>query len=223
MRKISKKPIPPVLQNSATQWTNEFKNDPTNNTKKYRYRNAEIKGRLLEETSNKCVYCESKVGHNTPGDVEHKVPTSADKNKHFEWDNLTIACAECNRRKLDYFDSVKPFLDPYLDDVESRVKHLGPLASWMPGDSCAEITIKILEMHDKTRSELLTRKIETIEKLNNVVARMSSETGVMQEIMMLSIEKMKSKESEYSGMVCAVCETYNIDTKTPFGRFPLPV
>jgi hypothetical protein len=69
--------------------------------------------------------CESKIGHNCPGDIEHKCPTKKRLDLIFDWTNLTIACSECNRRKLEYYNPMCMFLDPNVDDVESLVVHLG--------------------------------------------------------------------------------------------------
>src|SRR5687767_14822167 len=101
MRKVSKHAEPDVLQTNHQEWTDAYLADPGNATKKYRYRHPEIKSALKEETADKCVYCESKIGHNTPGDVEHMTPSSVQPQHHFAWSNLTIACTECNRRKND--------------------------------------------------------------------------------------------------------------------------
>jgi hypothetical protein len=211
MRKITKSAVPLVLHESADAWTADFIADPANRTKKYRYRHADIKSALVAETDNKCVYCESKIGHNTPGDVEHKIPTSADLAQHFSWPNLTIACTECNRRKNDYYEPGKPFLDPYSDDVDARVIHHGPTVGWPPGDGPAEITVRILEFNDfASRKELIARKIETIDRLNITVARLSEADPLIQELMRQSIEKMKAQSAEYSGMVRAICNTYGI-------------
>ena len=119
---------------------------------KTKYRSASIKKVLKQETGNKCIYCESKIGHNTPGDVEHKVPVSFDGTKRFEWKNLTIACTECNRRKNDYYNNYAMFLDPYRNNVEQQIFHVGPVVFNQPGADEAEITIRILEL-----SEIISR------------------------------------------------------------------
>jgi len=211
VRKITKLPCPEVLQQNANSWSQAFLADPNNSTKRNRYRHRDIKETLLRETNDKCVYCESKVGHNTPGDVEHKTPSSKQPHLHFSWENLTIACTECNRRKSDYFDPNVPFLDPYSDDVEERVIHLGPLVSWRPGDNSAEVTVRMLELHDHSRDDLIKRKIEAIDKLNNLVARYLNENGVLREMIYLLIERMKSPESEFSAMNLSICRTYEIE------------
>jgi hypothetical protein len=210
MRRVAKTAVPPVLAQNAQVWLSEYAADHTNATKKYRYRHPEIKAALVAETNSKCVYCESKIGHNTPGDVEHKIPSSVEVARHFDWGTLTIACTECNRRKNAYFSTIKPFLDPYHDDVEKRVVHHGPTVGWLPGDAPAEVTVRTLQLNEPTRRELLFRKVELIDKLNVVVGRMSEADPLIQGLMRLKVSQMKGADAEYSAMVRSVCDTYGI-------------
>ena len=121
MRKLDKTGCPDVLVQNGDRWLREFLEQPDNATRRYRYRHPEIKRRLKEETFAKCVYCESKIGHNTPGDAEHIKPVSRVCQDIFVWENLTIACTECNRRKSDYYDVECMLLNPYTDDVEDMI------------------------------------------------------------------------------------------------------
>lgn len=212
MRKLQKLAEPPLLAQKKQVWLEEFLNDPDNGTKRYRYRKPEIKTKLLEETFDKCVYCEVKIGHNAPGQVEHKVPTSLVPNEHFTWTNLTIACGECNRRKNDYFDALKPFLDPYSDDVEARVVHYGPTVGWLAGDAVAETCITILELEGDARRKLISRKIEKIGDINNTVARMVRDPdpeirGLMKEKLMRAAQR----DAEYSSMIRSVLRTAGLE------------
>lgn len=209
MRSVNKGHEPQILTDNKLTWSAEYEADKGNKTKRYRYRHPEIKTALKRETAEKCVYCESKIGHNTPGDVEHKIPTSADSSLHFEWSNLTVACTECNRRKRDYFDVVKPFLDPYSAGIEARIVHHGPIVCWAPGDAVAENSVKILELH-AGRTDLISRKAEAIDALNNVVERLSDPDPLIQDLMRLTIRKMRAPQSEYSGMMVSVCEKYGL-------------
>jgi hypothetical protein len=84
MRCITKLDEPEILKNNKQQWLQDYICDEDNSYKKYKYRHADIKQRLKDETGYKCVYCESKIGHNTPGDIEHKEPSSKFRDKHFE-------------------------------------------------------------------------------------------------------------------------------------------
>jgi hypothetical protein len=204
MRNLEKAPKPGVLVANEVRWLEEFLADRDNKTKKYRYRDAEIKAALKAETNEKCVYCESKIGHNTPGDIEHKIPTSKDPAKHFTWGNLTIACGECNRRKNDFYREHDGFLDPYVDDVESLLEHHGPIVAWRAGEVRGEIAVKMLELSSAARTSLVQRKIEKFSELHHLLERYNSEQpGVLKELLLRQLKTMASRSSEYSAMVAA--------------------
>lgn len=205
MRNLVKLPIPQVLADNHDAWLASYLNDKSNPTNKYRYRQTDIKETLKEETGWKCAYCESKIGHNTPGDVEHKIPSSKAEGLHFDWQNLTVACTECNRRKNDYYEVGEGFLDPYTEDVESVIEHYGPVLGWANGNERAETTIKTLELDTIVRFSLIARKIEKIEELNNVIERYVKEKNPdMKYLMKEKIKRMIDRKSEYSGMLCAI-------------------
>lgn len=205
MRNLEKLPVPGILSSNHDEWLAAYVEDQNNPTKKYRYRHVEIKTTLKEETGWKCVYCESKIGHNTPGDIEHKIPSTKAEHLHFSWDNLTVACTECNRRKNDYYEEGEEFLDPYNDDVENMVEHYGPIMGWVNGNERAEITIKKLELDTYSRDALICRKIEKIEELNNVLERyVKEENKTIKSLMKKKVEQMIDKKSEYSGMLLAI-------------------
>lgn len=205
MRKLHKGPKPDVLEANETAWLGEFLADRDNKTKRYRYRDSTIKEALKQETAEKCVYCESKIGHNTPGDVEHKVPTSKDPSKHFTWANLTIACTECNRRKNNFYSEHEGFLDPYVDDVENILEHHGPIVGWRTGEVRGEVTVKTLELSSAARTALVARKIEKIGELQHLLERHKSEpSGMLKELLTRQLKTMASCSAEYSAMVSAV-------------------
>ncbi|MDQ8199680.1 HNH endonuclease [Pelagicoccus enzymogenes] len=207
MRKLEKLEKPQVLQDNASTWLSEYKSDKSNSTKKYRYRNSDIKSTLKIETGNKCVYCESKIGHNTPGDIEHKIPSSKFEDLHFEWSNLTIACTECNRRKNDYYVSGEEFLDPYVDDVEDLIEHHGPTVYWKNGNNRAEITVETLEFNSERRITLVIQKIEKIKALNNLLERWNQTSNQsLKTVLGLQIKEMADRTSEFSAMVLSVLD-----------------
>jgi hypothetical protein len=143
--------------------------------------------------------------------VEHKVPSSVDIDRHFEWNNLTIACTECNRRKNDYFDALKPFLDPNFDDVEARVLHYGPVVGWAQGDVPAEATVKTLQLQSEHRNVLLKRKIEKIAEVSDKVARLVREAGgPLEAIIRAELKAMTERSAEYSAMVSEMLRTAGV-------------
>lgn len=203
MRHIVKLEEPDVLSTNKDAWLAEYKADKTNPTKKFRYRHADIKRQLKTETGFKCIYCESKIGHNTPGDIEHIIPSSKNEDSHFTWENLSIACTECNRRKNAYYEEGEEFLNPYTDnDIETLLEHYGPIVNWRNGNPRAEITVRHLELNTQARTELIFRKIEKIEETNTLVERFIAESNpTLKKLQELQLQNMAEKKSEFSGMV----------------------
>ena len=205
MRQLVKLECPEVLRASGEAWLSAFLDDPTNQAKRFRYRHPEIKTRLKLETSGKCVYCESKIGHNTPGDVEHIGPVSKKREWIFVWENMTIACAECNRRKGNYFEPECMFISPYDDEVERMLIHLGPVVSWVPGNMRAEVSVRMLELNSRSRIDLVIRKIEKISEVYNLIGRINGERNLtLRKLLELQLDSLMSPESEFSAMVQSV-------------------
>lgn len=203
MRRLEKVEIPPVLAECHDTWLSDYLADPSE-TNRFRYRHREIKDTLRRETGWKCVYCESKIGHNTPGDVEHKVPSSRDRSLHFSWANLTVACGECNRRKREYYKADAEFLDPYSDPVEEWLLHLGPIVYWIPGNARAEVTVRKLALDTAERTQLLQRKCDVLEKaraLKELIAIGGND--VLLALRKDELRRMLDHAAEYSAMVRA--------------------
>src|SRR5262249_27227141 len=106
MIRLRKLDRPQVLEDNFDAWTAELQsaiqaNDPQIEKLKLRYRHADIKAALVEETHGKCAYCESQVRHVFPGDTEHIAPSSKRPDLTYQWTNLTLVCGVCNRNKWD--------------------------------------------------------------------------------------------------------------------------
>lgn len=207
MRNLNKLCCPEILVEKHNEWLAEYLENPESHARKTRYRHKDIKERVKEETFGKCIYCESYVGHNTPGDVEHLQPVKHFPDQRFVWDNLSLACTECNRRKSDYTHPDFPFLNPYADDVEAQVIHLGPIVTWQAGNKRSEITIKKLQMNNNERKELLFRKIEAVAEFDNLLERfLGEENEVIREMLRLEILSKGDTANEFSGLMCSLIE-----------------
>lgn len=209
MRKILKGTEPQVLIDNKESWKSALQSNPSNHNKN-KYRHPDIKKALRDETCNKCVYCESKIGFNCPGDIEHKIPKSKEADLIFEWNNMTIACNECNRRKSDYYDSACMFLDPYTDNVEGLVLHYGPFVVSLPGNKRSEVTVLILELSlNTTRKSLIGRKIEKLESIKHLIERIAVEdNAIIKDFLQKTLLESCSISAEYSGMVKTFVELF---------------
>ena len=212
MRRLTKIQEPQVLVDNRTDWTTACATPPLTDAKKYRYRHRDIKARLAEETSEKCIYCEQKVAPVAPSHVEHKTPVSVDASKRFDWANLTLACPECNRRKNAFYSNHIGFLDPYDDDVEYALIHRGPIVTWRPGESRAELSVRYLALDGSERNELVRKKIDFLSKLDNAVERYVSSKGTeLEPLLRKQLKSWGSIEAEFSGMVRSMFSLAGLD------------
>ena len=201
---LKKEDIPAILAKEAQNWTTALTTKlnsgkkPTN-TEKTRYRHPDIKQALIKETHGKCAYCESKILHVSPGDVEHIFPKSKRPELTFEWNNLTLACTECNRRKdaEDFCDS-KLFVDPYKVDPVEHFWFAGPAMIPVPGNDAAHATWKKLELN---REKLFGVRQEAIEdlrvRLSNIAKTLDPDARAI--LIAETLEEASAKK-EFSAM-----------------------
>ena len=109
------------------------------------YGSTEIRDLLKGLQHNKCCYCERK----TSGQIDHFRPKGAIRQSQgsrvhpgyywlaYRWDNLVLACEDCNLKKSDYF----PIEDPgqrarnHVDDLDRESPLLlNPYVETDPGE-----------------------------------------------------------------------------------------
>ncbi len=170
MISINKLPKPKILVENEDKWTQEYLDEldagnTPNNEISTRYNHPEIKKRLEEETHGKCAYCESKFKHISYGDIEHILTKNkeARPDLYVEWNNLTLACEQCNRSgKRSYYNENLLLINPYKDDVENHFNDIGEFIYPALKDERAEITLITLNLN---RSDLIERRQERIRQI----------------------------------------------------------
>lgn len=216
MIKLTKIEEPDILKENSFKWSEEYLNCIKNNVKpsntiKYRYREKSIKEQILIETYGKCAYCESKVGHVCPGDIDHILPKNknARPELYVNWENLTLSCETCNRNgKKDYFDENDPLINPYDDNPEEHLIAAGPFIYNKPGDRKGYITTKILDLN---RISLIERRKERIENINNLLDKWASEKNKhIKAILEEQLIKEASCDKEYSFIIKSYLQNLGI-------------
>lgn len=171
MIRLKKLPEPAILVSKQKELT-ELYVDSINKGEaipagiKKTYKLPAIKNILLQETFGKCAYCESKITHICPGDVEHFKPKRCFPELIFAWPNLTITCPKCNVKKGDYFSEKEPLINPFVDNPDKYIYALGAMLYPKHGSNKGIITIEILGLN---RAALLERRLERIEYLEKIV------------------------------------------------------
>jgi uncharacterized protein (TIGR02646 family) len=214
MISLSKIEAPQILLDKAEEWSKELmdyvsKDEKIPNSVQGRYSHKSIKEALLNETSKKCAYCESKILHIGYGDIEHILPKKKFPEKTFEWTNLTLACGKCNQNKSHYYDESLMLLNPYVDYVEEEIFFIGPLPrSNFNNESRGELTIKKLKLD---RVELIEKRTEYLDKIDYLIRRyVNEENSPLKKLFYEDILKLTNKDNEFSSMVKYYLKHYNI-------------
>ena len=119
------------------------------------YKHPVNKNALVDASSGKCMYCESKITHVYFGDVEHIKPKSKFPSLQFDWFNLGFSCAKCNSAKSDKYDENTPHINPYDEDPEEHLIAWGALLKTKNASERGEITILDINLN---RPELIEKR-----------------------------------------------------------------
>lgn len=202
MIKLESLDKPQILVDRAFDWTKDLMSYikkglviPPNIKNKYRH--PQVKENVKLETKEKCVYCESKITHQYPGDIEHIVPKSVYPRLTFYWKNLTFVCSICNNRKRDYVaKNEAKLLNPYVDYIEDHLRFFGPLMINLEGSKRGEITWKKIDLN---RGELIDRRCDKLKDLQNLIDKYNRETiAELKEILLNEIIEFSDADKEYS-------------------------
>lgn len=209
-----------MLQANEEAWTEEYlewRATPVPRpAQPRRWAHADVKATLIAEAHGKCAYCESKVTHVYPGDAEHIEPKAHVPHRVVDWKNLTFACAECNRRKRDYFDPAEPLVHPYLDDPEQHIRFYGPQVFPVPGSNSGLRTVGKLELD---RMELFDRRSDVVRRLVELLTLWIAEPpGLARQIRREVIESLAAQDAEYAAMIrCFLRATPEWDEESHVG------
>lgn len=200
MNRLNKGQCPDVLSEKGAIWTTEFMAaraaGNVSDTQRFRYRDPTIKAAILEETFKKCAYCESKVTHVHPGETDHILPVSKRPELFVSWENLTLVCTECNRRKGDYFDNAEPLVNPYVDEPDEHLIFWGPIVLNRPGSLMGYRTEKQIEL---SRQALIERRTEKMMLLRPLIDQWQmTADGPTRELLKKEIMKEAVATAEFS-------------------------
>lgn len=204
MIKLTKSNKPQVLVDNYTQWSSQYvtyhnSGSGIPESLKGKYREPEIKEQLLIETHGKCAYCESKVAHIYPGDVEHILPKSIFPDKVFLWENLTFSCYICNNNKREYHSTTAPLLNPYVDDPGEHLRAYGPSIFHKNSSIKGEMTVTKLKLN---RMPVTERRKDRLESLNHLINLWRSENDPGRKtILEEQIKEEATEEKEFTFIV----------------------
>ena len=123
MRYLKRLAEPDILIKKKKEWTEKFIISGKKRPDSSKYAHQKIKDTLFAMSYTKCFYCEAKLKRE-PKEIDHFIEVSEDKSLAFEWDNLFLACDNCNRKIPNRSISVSDVLNPCEDSDEEIRQHI---------------------------------------------------------------------------------------------------
>lgn len=201
MIRIEKAEKPKVLEDNAVAWAQEYlgmleAGVAVPDRVRFRYRHSDIKTTLRSESSDKCIYCESKISHVFPGETDHLAPVSERPDLYVTWENLGYVCKDCNQWKGAYYDEDEPLIDPFSVDPSEHLAFFGPVVFQQPGDLLGFRTIHRLKL---CRGALLERRREMLEGLQVMIDQWSNmPEGPTRDLFKSQVVEQADRTHEYS-------------------------
>jgi uncharacterized protein (TIGR02646 family) len=166
------------------------------------------KNALRKSTAGKCMYCESKIEHNSYAHVEHIKPKKKFLELEFSWDNLGFSCQVCNTNKGEKYDESTPFIDPYNENPEEYLLFLEFYVYPRRGSERGEYTKKELDLN---RANLIDRRKERFDNLLILIkAAGHTSSDSLRNQIIAELRKEAEKDKEYSAMVKSVLTAQGI-------------
>lgn len=110
---LKRLPKPDILVNKEKEWTDKYlaSGSPRPDSSKYAHR--EIKDLLFTMSFGKCFYSEHKISYERK-EIDHFIEVSDEKGRAlaFNWDNLFLACVNCNGKLNNRTIPVESVLNP---------------------------------------------------------------------------------------------------------------
>lgn len=164
-----------------------------------RYNYGPLKDIIVRETSGKCVYCESKILMNQPGELDHMVPKSKfisdkDANGIYNYSNLTLSCNICNNTKKSLGTNY-PLLSPYTNKPERHIYFVGPMIF----HHTPEGRKLILSLNLDQRDDLVTNLRRRLREIDILIKDLERERDEeIKTIIRRRLKRESLKDKEYS-------------------------
>jgi hypothetical protein len=199
--RLEKSAKPEVLVANEQTWNDEYvalrAAGLHDETIEGRHRHAEIKACLIAEAFDKCMYCEEKLSSAQFGDVEHIRPKALYPYLYVTWENLGLACIQCNNAK----SNKEGFVNPYVEEPLDFISFAGPFIRYDAGNAKGQFTVRGLKLN---RMPLIAKRTTAIEKLvEKLDLLVVIQPGPMRDVLETEIQETVSNDQEFAGTLRA--------------------
>ncbi|MFP4092075.1 MAG: HNH endonuclease [Cyclobacteriaceae bacterium] len=123
MRSLHRLPKPGILEEKEETWRESFVNSDKKRPDNNKYAHLQIRNTLNSMSFYKCFYCERKL-KGVAQEIDHFIEVAERRDLAYDWENLYLACDNCNNKLPNRSISVTEVLDPCRDKDEDIQEHL---------------------------------------------------------------------------------------------------
>lgn len=178
MRHIDRLPEPEILKEKHDKWQKQYekkleeKPDARPDSSKYAHR--QIIDTLYSMSHGKCFYCETKLSGDYK-EVDHCIEVSLNHSKAYCWENLYLACLNCNRKLDNNAIAVTTVLDPcHHSDKEIRM-HLTFIDEQISAANGSKIGLNTIKKYRLNTDLLDMRRSKWLNRILKVVTSIQSD------------------------------------------------
>ena len=170
-------PIPDILAQKHDEWQRKFEEKLATHPKarpdNRKCGHKDILSSLYTMSYGKCFYCEKTLAFDSK-EIDHQIEVAVDSSKAYEWDNLYLACPNCNDKLNHAVIPVQNALDPCRDNDETIAQNLtfnGELIQAINGSQKGLDTIKKYKLNTELLDHL---RLKVLKQLFTVVVNIQS-------------------------------------------------
>ena len=135
-----------------------------------KYKQNDVKERLVEMYGSYCCYCEGLIGVVNYGHIEHRKPKRKFPNETFDWENLHLSCDICNTKKGTKYSTRFPILDAVKDKISDHMEYeVNATGCWWTDRSPRGKTTE--EHADLNREKLRGHRLEAFNEVMGLILK----------------------------------------------------
>lgn len=188
MRHIDRLPKPDILKEKAEGWRDAFVGSNKKRPDNSKYAHSQIRDSLNAMSFHKCFYCERKL-KGMPQEIDHFIEVAERRDLAYEWDNLCLACDNCNNKLSNRVVPVEEVLDPCRHSDEDIRQHLTFEDEIIRAKNGSDLGLRTIQKYKLGNAQLDLVRSQAIQQFQKLVIR-------IQRNMVNENRSMSAKEKE---------------------------
>ena len=214
MRELKRLPEPQILIDKKQEWLDKFLVSQNKRPQNSQYAHKFVKIQLNSMSFSKCFYCETKLKGQRK-EVDHHIEVSVDKNLSFEWNNLYLACDNCNNKIPHSTIPITDALNPCIDSDEKIKLHLSFNDEMIEPKNNSPLGLLTIQKYRLDTELLDTRRLKQLKQFHKLFIEISlkqikENRNFLTKEEVNAIHRFKQKDHSFSLMFELLIEKYDL-------------